>query len=134
MAQHRDEVQEVLNKVARAVTAGDGKAMATLWDVPAMVIGAEMVKSITEAKEIESFFGGAKDEYTKRGIVDTRADIQELDEVGENVFVAKVRWPYLDASGKTLGAERSDDTLRRDDKGVLKIRSILMRGVEGEEH
>jgi hypothetical protein len=134
MAQHRGEVQEVLNRVARAVTAGDGKAMAKLWEVPAMVIGADMAMAITDSQEIEKFFGGAKAQYNERGITDTRAEIEELDEVGQNVFIASVRWPYLDAAGNTIGAERSDYTLRRDDKGELKIRSVLMRGVEGEPH
>jgi hypothetical protein len=134
MAQHPGEVQEVLNKVARAVTSGDGKAMAKLWEVPAMVIGANMAMAINDSAEIEKFFGGAKAQYNERGITDTRAEIEDVDEVAENVFIASVRWPYLDAAGKVIGAERSDYTLRRDDNGELKIRSVLMRGVEGESH
>jgi hypothetical protein len=134
MPQHRGEVQEVLNKVARAITAGDGKAMAKLWEVPAMVIGADMAMGITDSAEIEKFFGGAKTQYTERGITDTRAEIEDLDEVADNIFIASVRWPYIDAAGNVIGAERSDYTFRRDDKGELKIRSVLMRGVEGEKH
>ena len=43
----------------------------------------------------------------------------------------RVRWPYLDASGREIGAERFDYTLRREE-GVLLIRSALIRGIEAD--
>ncbi len=128
------EVHDVLSRVARAVTSGDGAAMAALWEVPAFVIGADSVMAIERTEQISKFFGGAKQQYNDRGIVDTRPDIRGLERIGDRMVIASVRWPYLDAAGKVVGAESSDYTLRRDDTGAFKIRCVLMRGVEHGAH
>lgn len=133
-AAQRGELQECLDKLARAITAGDGKAAAALWEAPAFVIGDEMAMPITELAEAEKFFGGAKEQYNERGIVDTRAEIIDEEWIGDRIVVAKVRWPYLDEAGREVGAERSDYTFRRNDRGELKVRSVLMRGIVPGTH
>lgn len=122
------EVQDLLDQLAHAVTAGDGETVATLWETPGLVIGADAVIPIESKKQIAEFFGGAKGEYNDRGITGTRADILDLERVGDRIVIAAVRWPYLTADGKQVGSESSDYTLRRDDSGKLKVRSVLMRG------
>jgi ketosteroid isomerase-like protein len=125
------ELQDFLNQLAEAVTRGDGEAVAKLYEVPALVIGIDGVMPVTSLDEIAKFFGGAKEMYNARGITNTRADIVDEEWIGDRLVVVKVRWPYLDEEGHEVGAEASDYTLRRDDAGQLKVRSILMRGVEG---
>jgi hypothetical protein len=124
------EVQDLLDQLAKAVTSGDGEAVAALWEVPAFVIGDDMAMAVGTRDEIAKFFGGAKDEYNARGITSTRPNIMDLERIGERVVIASVRWPHLDANGKEVGSEASDYTLRRDDSGKLKVRSVLMRGVQ----
>ena len=124
----RTEVQSFLETLARAFTRGDGAAVAKLWEVPALVIDQGAVIAVSSLAEVERFFGGAQGQYNEKGIVDTRPELRDLDAIGERLVVAKVRWPYLDASGNTVGAEASDYTLRRDDTGALKVRCVLMRG------
>ena len=123
------EVQDVLDRMARALTSGDGAGVASCWGAPAFVVSADMVKPIESLDEVASFFGGAKDQYTSRGIVDTRGEIVDQEWIGDRIVHVKVRWPYLDAAGKELGAEASDYTLRRNDAGKLEIRCVTMRGV-----
>lgn len=122
------EVQDLLDELAKAVTAGDGETVATLWDTPGFVIGADEVIAVESKEQIAKFFGGAKSDYNDRGITSTRADILDLERVGDRIVIAAVRWPYLTADGKQVGSESSDYTLRRDDSGALKVRSVLMRG------
>jgi len=124
------EVQELLNRLARGVTAGDGKAVAKDWGVPAIVIGADGIHAVATRDEVAGFFGGAKDEYTKRGITDTRPEIRDEDWIGDRIVIVKVRWPYLDASGQEIGGEGSDYTLVRNEAGALEVRCVVMRGVE----
>ncbi|MBA3538661.1 MAG: hypothetical protein H0T79_03460 [Deltaproteobacteria bacterium] len=124
------EVQKFLNGLAKALTAGDGKQIAAMWEVPAMIIGAEDVRVFTSLIEVEVFMGSAKEHYNARGIMNTRAHVLALDWVGDRVVVVKVRWPHLDAKGKEIGGEASDYTLRRNAAGELKVRAILMRGTE----
>lgn len=123
-------VQAYLDAFGAAVTAGDGKTIAKMWDVPAFVIGDEMVKVISDSAEIEHFFGGARAQYNDRGVTDTRADIVRVDEISDRIVSVRVRWPHLNAQGLEVGAETSTYTLRRDDDGEWKLRVAIMHGAE----
>jgi len=126
----RGEIQDLLNTIARAITAGDGDAVAKLYEVPAFVLGDTMAMPITETAEVAKFYGAGKAEYNKRGIADTRADIVDIEKLGDKTIQVAVRWPYLDDKGKEIGGEKSDYILRRDDAGKLRVRAVLMRGEE----
>lgn len=121
-------VQSLLDRFARALTAGDGEAAAAVWETPAFVMGAGMARAVSTQDEVVAFFSGAKEQYNSRGIADTRAEIQRLDWVTDDLVVVDVRWPYLKANGEEIGEERSTYTLMKGSGGELRIRSILMRG------
>lgn len=121
------EVQGFLEEVGRSLTAGDGHAIATMWAVPAYIIGDEMAHVVNSREEVERFFLGAKEQYNKRGISDTRAEIFGLEWVTDRIVVVDVRWPYLNARGAEKGEESSTYTFRRDDLGDLKLHIALMR-------
>lgn len=125
----RGEVQELLDEMARALIVGDGEAVAALYEVPALIISDEGVMTIVSTDQIAQFFGAAKAQYNAQGIVGTRADLIDLERIGKRIVVATVRWPHLDSNHHEVAAESSDYTLRRDDKGRLRIRSVLMRGM-----
>ncbi len=124
-------MQQFLDRMGRAVTTGDGRTVATMWDTPALVLGDERVMAVSAAQEIEQFFGGAKEQYNAKGITDTRAEIVSLDWPTKRIAVVQVRWPYLDAKGSVRGEETSTYTLRRDESGDLKLRVALMHGAAG---
>jgi hypothetical protein len=124
----RGEVQDFLNQLARALTSGDGEAVAAMWETPAIVIGDSEVHPVSSRVELAQFFGSAKQQYNARGIVNTRPDIIDLERIGNRIVIATVKWPHLDANNREVGSESSDYTLRRDDNGKLKVRSVLMRG------
>jgi ketosteroid isomerase-like protein len=135
-ATQRREVQEILDQIAVAITAGDGDAVAPLFETPAFIVGPTMAMTLDSDEATAKMFSAGKAQYTKMGITDTRAEILALEWIGEgdaagNCAVAQVRWPYLDERGREIGGERSDYTFKRDDDGTLKVRAILMRGVEG---
>jgi hypothetical protein len=125
---NREEVQQLLDRMARAVTGGDGLAMAGMWETPALVLGNDQVMAVSSPQEIEQFFGGAKEQYNQRGITDTRAEIVRLHWPTDRIAIVEVRWPYLDARGAARGYETSTYTLRRADTGDLKLRVAVMHG------
>lgn len=127
-ARERAGVQRYLDRFAEAMTSGDTKTMAKLWGVPAFVIGPNEARVVQSESEVEQFFGGAKEMYNERGIVGTRAEIVNLDWVGDDLVIATVRWPYLDQNERTLGEESSSYTLLRGEDGGFKLRVITMRG------
>jgi hypothetical protein len=131
MASHdAANVQRFLDRFAKAMTSGDTKAVAELWEAPAFVIDEQATIPVSSLADVERFFAGSKDQYNERGITTTKAEILDLDWVSDNLVVARVRWPYLDDAGKTLGAESSSYTLKRNGDGDFKLRVVLMRGVE----
>lgn len=124
----RSEVQALLDRLARAVTTGDGKAAAALWAVPALILGETEARTIGTPAELETHFGGAKEQYNARGITDTRAEIVELKWLTPRIATVQVRWPYLDRQGQEVGEETSTYTLRRDEGGALKLQAAVMHG------
>ncbi|MDQ3365311.1 MAG: hypothetical protein M3680_07785 [Myxococcota bacterium] len=126
----RGEVQELLDALAAAIASGDATAVARLWETPALVIGEEGVIHVTGPDDVTRWFADAQVQVTARGLTSTHGDLIDLKRVGSRIVIATVRWPYLDASGHPVGAASADYTLRRDDAGQLKIRAVLLRGIE----
>ncbi|WP_395644654.1 hypothetical protein [Terricaulis sp.] len=123
-------VQAFLDGVARAFTAGDGEAVAALWETPALVLSDDMDEVIDTRGEIADFFGGARAQYNQLDIVDTKAEIVRLDELNDRLVCVRVRWPYLDRQGREVGAECSTYTLKRGGDAKWKIRVAVMHGQE----
>ena len=126
-----EEVQGFLDRFAAALTGGDTATVAGMWETPALVLGDEMGQTVESRQEIERFFAGAKEDYNRRGITGTRADIQGLEWATERIAIVTVRWPYLDDGGRERGEESSTYVLRRDDQGSLRLRVAVMRGMRG---
>jgi hypothetical protein len=122
------EIQQFLDRMARALTAGDGRAVATMWEVPALVVGDEMLMAVRTSAEVERFFSGAREQYNKMGITDTRPDITRLTWATHRIAIVTVRWPYLDAHGEEVGEETSTYTLKRNQDGVFKLCAAVMHG------
>jgi hypothetical protein len=124
----RPGVQAFLDRFGALVTAGDGAAIAKLWETPAYVLGDTMAMPVASPEEVATFFGGAKAQCNERGITDTRAEIQRETWHSDRVVSVEVRWPYLDADGEEHGSETSTYVLRLDDAGALRLRVAIMHG------
>lgn len=126
---HRDAaVRTFMQKFAAALSGGDAKAIALMWGVPALVMHDGGTRAVSTRQEVEAFFSGAKEQYAARGINEARPEIQSLDWLTERIVITKVRWPYIDTSGREIGEESSTYTLRQDDDGKLNIIAIVMHG------
>ena len=123
-------VREYLTAFKDALTAGNGAAIAEMWETPAFVLGQDMARVVNEPEEVAEFFGGARAQYREIGITDTRAEIVRLDEITDHMVMVRVRWPYLDQQGREMGAETSTYTLVRQGSGDWKLRVAVMHGKE----
>lgn len=121
-------VQGFLDRFGRAITSGDTGAIVALWETPAFVIDSTAARVVSSNSELEEFFAGSKDAYNARGIVGTRAEIQDLDWISDDLVMVRVRWPYLNAANDEVGEESSTYTLKRDAEGELRLRVATMRG------
>lgn len=121
-------VEELLDQFARALTTGDARKAAELWETPAFVVGDAEVRAIDAPEVLKEFFGGAKEHYEALGVVDTRPEISVLDWITERIAIVEVRWPWLDERHREVGDETSTYILRRDDSGKLRLRVAVMHG------
>jgi hypothetical protein len=122
------EVARLLEELGYAVTAGDGKAAAELWAIPAMVLGDQDVRAVSSREELARFFGNAKEEYRAQGVTGTRPDVRNLTWLTRELALVEVRWPYLTEDRHERGEETSTYVLRRDESGHLKIQVALLHG------
>lgn len=124
------DVHTYLRDYAKALTAGDANTIAQMWEVPAYLMSDGGVKAVGARKEIVDFFSGAKDQYTAQGISEAIPQVQSIDWVTDRMVITRVRWPYINQSGQEIGEESSTYTLRRDDKGALKLCAVVMHGAK----
>lgn len=129
----RVRVQRYLDTFCQAMLEGDTKALASLWSVPALVVDKQAIRLIQSGAQVERFFAGSSDVYRARGIVDTRAEIQSLDVVADNLAIVSVRWPYINEAGQEIGEESSTYTLRANDDGDFQLCVCTMRGEVSQE-
>ena len=122
------EVARLLEELGKAVTAGDGKAAADLWAVPALVLSDQDVRSVSSRDELASFYESAKEEYQAQGITDTRPEVRNLTWITRELALVEVRWPWITESRDEKGDETSTYVLRRDERGTLKIQVALAHG------
>ncbi len=92
-----------------------------------------MVRSIETRAEVEELFAARKEQHDARGIAATRLEILRLDWPSDGTAVGHVRWVHEDEEGREIGAESSTYVLCRDHVGTLKVRVVVMEGVEGSQ-
>ena len=127
-------IAELMNRFADGLTAGDGKAIAKLWSVPALVISDAGAQAVASLEQVESFFSGVKEQYAAQGIDEARPDIRSVVWLTPKLANVTVRWPYVDRAGREFGEESSTYTLHRDEDGSLKIQVIVMHGTKKKAH
>ena len=126
-AREEPDVQEFLDRLAWALTSGNGKAAAGLWAIPAVMINDDAVHTVMDRSELERIFSDARRHYTERGIIDTHGEIQRVEWLTDRIALVDVRWPQFNSKGNESGEEWSTYTLRRDDHGMLRLHVAVTR-------
>jgi hypothetical protein len=126
-AREEPDIQEFLDRLAWAMTSGNGKAAAGLWAIPAVLISDDTVHTVLDRTELEHVFQQARRHYAERGIIDTHGEIQRVDWLTERMAIVDVRWPQFNSKGNESGEEWSTYTLRRDDHGMLRLHVAVTR-------
>jgi ketosteroid isomerase-like protein len=121
-------VRTMLERLAKALTSGDGKTVARMWAVPALVMSDDMARPVASLEEVEQFFAGARQQYNDRGVTDTRPEVERIDWATDRIAIAHVRWPWLDADDEEVGTESSIYVLKRGDDGELRVQAVIMQG------
>ena len=115
-------VVRFLQRYGQALGADDLTTIASMWELPALVVSDEGARAVTEAGEVERFFTGAVEWYRAQGLMTTRPELLHTQMLGRRIVAVDVRWATLDRAGQEQAHESSRYLLRLDDDGELRIR------------
>jgi hypothetical protein len=95
--------------------------------LPALVLSDSGAIPVSEAAEVERFFGAAVKAYHAQGLLSTRPDVQRIEQLSDGLTAVDVRWPSFDAAGVEKASERSYYILAAGEDGQPRIRVTLPR-------
>ncbi len=123
----QETVQQLLERLGQAISAGDFKGVSACWEVPALFLSDEGAMAFANLSEIEKVMAQASESYRAQGIASTRPEIEGVERLSEKLAAVDVRWPSLDASGKEKASERSHYIMQLSKDGQPRIRVALTR-------
>jgi ketosteroid isomerase-like protein len=122
------EIERFLVAYAEAVSAGDGEAVAEMYELPALVLSDDGSIPVTSRDQVVEFFSAAPEQYREVGIVATRAEAVAIEQLSDELCTADVRWLGIDAEGRaTNHRELATYLLRRRDDGSVRIQVAISR-------
>jgi hypothetical protein len=122
-----DQIREVLERLGEALSQADLKAVASCWEVPALVLSDQGTIAVAAMGEIERFFDEAVHAYQSQGIVSTSPVVERIEPLSEKLSAVDVRWPAVDSTGNERWTERSHYILQLGDDGRPHIRVAMTR-------
>ena len=123
----KDQIDQLLEQLGQALSAGDLRKVSNYWEVPALVLSDEGAIAVSDPNEIERFFVQAYEWYRARGIASTRPEIERVDMLSERLASVDVRWPSFDTSGIEKSSDRSHYIVQLGTDEQARIRVALTR-------
>ena len=122
----RDAIDVMIEQLAAAVSSGDLAGVSRHYAFPAIIILAEGAMVLQTPVQLEELFGKGREWYISQGILSTRGELQEVEQLTENSVAANVRWPGFDNAGNENYSEKSYYIIQNVD-GVPLIRVAMTR-------
>jgi len=122
----KDDIGEMLGRLGKAVSSGDLAGISACYAFPALLMIGENSTVLEKAEQLEDMFAKGRDWYTSRGILETRADLESIDEMTDTIAAINVRWPGFDKTGIETYTETSHYILQASN-GKPLIRVAMTR-------
>ncbi|HJS52577.1 MAG TPA: hypothetical protein VJ781_11805 [Pyrinomonadaceae bacterium] len=103
----RDAIDVMIEQLGAAVTAGDLEGVSRHYAFPVLFISDEGTMVIQTASQLEEIFARGREWYISQGILSTRGELQEIEQLTEHTVAANVRWPGFDSAGNENYSEKS---------------------------
>ncbi|MCB7137319.1 hypothetical protein [Cellulosimicrobium marinum] len=91
-----DDVQAFLTTFGVAVSTGDLETIAESYGFPALVVDATGSQVVPDPDAVRDAAHDRAHGYRVRGLVAAAAHLEAVEEVGDALVWAKVRWSYRD--------------------------------------
>lgn len=122
----KNDIGEMLDRLGKAVSDGDIKGVSDCYAFPAFLMIGEDSTVLESAEELEAMFAKGRDWYTSRGILETRAELESIDEITDLIAAINVRWPGFDQAGIETYTETSHYIIQASESKPL-IRVAMTR-------
>lgn len=123
----RDQIKRFFERLGFGISKGDFGGVSRAWVFPALVLSDQETIAVSDAAQVEQFFGKASKWYRSRGLVATRPELERIDVLSERLVAVDVRWPAFDKTGAEKASERSHYILRLSEDGRPGICAALTR-------
>jgi hypothetical protein len=122
----KDDIGLMLERLGQAVSTGDMKGVSDCYAFPALLMIGENSTVLENAEQFEEMFSKGRDWYISQGILTTRPEIINIEEMTDLIAAVNVRWPGFDKDGRETHSETSHYILQSSENGPL-IRVALSR-------
>lgn len=127
----------LLTEFLRHLSAGDARAAAELWDVPALILGDEHVHGPLSRERLAEMLAdmpgpGALGPTTQRNGEQRNGDgppelvVERVEWTSQRVASVDARWPRLPRGGLLHGIEAATFLVRTDESNQPKIRALVL--------
>lgn len=120
-------ITRLMERLGQSLSSGKLEDAAACWQTPAFVLADAGATALADAAQLQQLFAQAAEGYRARGLVATRPEIQQLEELSEDLVSVDVRWPAFDAAGVEQHSERSRYLVQFGKDGEARIRVALTR-------
>jgi len=117
MPHHGEMLRGFFVRYGEALAAGDLRAIAECYAVPALVLSDAGSIPVAAREEIEAAFRGATEAYRDQGLVAACPTIIGSEATTGRLVSADVRWDYLDEQGRSSQQDGYRYILRLDEVG-----------------
>jgi ketosteroid isomerase-like protein len=124
---NKDPIQASLDHIAKALSEGDLSGVSEHWAFPALMLTDEDATPFKTKSEVEALFKKATEWYHQQGLTATKAELEHVEHLSNNLVAVDVRWPSLDSSGTERASERSHYIMQLGADHKARIRVALTR-------
>lgn len=122
----KDDLNEMLERLGKAVGSGDLPGISACYAFPAMIVSDEGSIIFENADQVEQMFAKGREWYISKGILTTRAELESFEQLTDMTAAIDVRWPGFDKDGTENYTETSHYIVQAI-KGKPLIRVALTR-------
>lgn len=123
----KDAIGEMLTKLGKAVSEGNMKGVSDSYVFPALFMSDEGSFVMNNADELEKMFAEGQKWYIEQGIVETRPELESIDEMTDTIAAVNVSWPGFDKDGKQTEYTETSHYILQMDNGNPRIRVAMTR-------
>ena len=132
MGASAERVEQFLLEYGEALSAVDGARIATMWEIPSLVLSDQGSVPVTDAAQVDRFFTAAAGQYLEAGLSGVRAEHVAIEQISDQLCSADVRWIGIETEGRaTRYKEFSLYLLRQREDGSIRIQVAVMRPNDG---